>query len=69
MLKLQKLKQNFIQKHTAGNIQLVDPFGSFLLLVFFVSRDFPMIPLQPEKKGGGVEKFSYSLLIKVGQRN
>ena len=34
MLKLQKLKQSFMPKHTAENILLVDSFGSFAPRVF-----------------------------------
>ena len=60
MLKLQKLKQNFMHKHTAENIQLVDSFGSFAPRVF-VSRDFPMIPLHPHFPVLAIFNFYYEI--------
>ena len=53
MLKLQKLKQNFMDKHTAENIQLVNSIGSFVPRVFHVtwlSHDSTRI----SGSGGGV---------------
>ena len=52
MHKLQKRKQNFMHKHTVKTYNKMTCSVPSLLVVF-VSRDFPMIPLQ-RPPGGGV---------------
>ena len=60
MLKLQKLKQNSMHKHTAENI-LVDSFGSFASRVFASHMTFPWFHYNmtrgDEDIEGGLRKF------------